>query len=362
MARLTVTVDLLNKRTSIPATLDDKSSVVSTVSKGTVIAAEKVTTILNPALGDWYYDGQFYYWGGGMEVESSTIPAQMVTGTMGWHLDSLGIPKIWQTYQEYGNNAKIAILDTGYDINNGDLKNGIKSAKVFFDSVDGTPVTINDTFGHGSHCTSLIGGRNQTIITSCAPQCELFVGKICAQGSLKNWQIMIDAINWAVECQVDIISISYGGESPDDDLKAAISAAVNDHNILVFASIGDVAPNSQNLPCYPALFDDCIAVGASNNKNQISPITIINSKTEIYAPGDDITGYLLNSQINTLTGTSQATAIVAGIAALIISHYKTTNKTYSVATIRNLITSCSDKIVGANNQNLISPSKMFSKS
>jgi hypothetical protein len=53
MAQLLVTVNKLNKRNAIPAALDDKSSVVDVVVKGTIIEAEKVTTPLNPALGDW---------------------------------------------------------------------------------------------------------------------------------------------------------------------------------------------------------------------------------------------------------------------------------------------------------------------
>jgi subtilisin family serine protease len=232
---------------------------------------------------------------------------------------------------------------------------------VFFQSVSGLPITINDTFGHGSHCASLIAGRNKKIICGCAPNSSLYVAKICSQGSVRSFSILIDAINWAIEKQVDIISISYGGESNNDKLEAAIRSAVHDHNIIVIAAIGDTLINSTNAPCFPAMLSDCIAVGATDDNNAIDPITIINEKTEINAPGKNILGYYSTDKPQTMTGTSQAAAIVAGICGLIVSRHKSIGKHYSVDSIRDIILKNFDVTSDGKNQKVISPLKIFSK-
>jgi subtilisin family serine protease len=302
----------------------------------------------------WYKDGAGnYYWSGGVDKNLEPI-----IGYPDWMLD-LKIPEIWKDYQEYGSMAKIAVLDTGFDINNPDIVNGVKDYKFFFQSTSGNPISINDSLGHGSHCSSLIGGKNIFNLTGCAPQSELYIAKICEQGSVKSYSTIVDAIKWAIEKQVDIISISYGGESPNDTLKATINTAVNDHNILVIAAIGDVIENSANKPCYPALYDSCLAVGATNKSNRISSVTILNNKTEINAPGENILGYMLDKITETQTGTSQAAAIVSGICALIISRHKNLGKNYTVNTIRKLIIQHFDNITDSPNQKLISPIKIF---
>jgi len=303
----------------------------------------------------WYKDlAGNYYWSGGVEAK-----IRLLSITRNWWVDSLNITSIWEKYEEKGNKAKIAILDSGYNIKNSDIASGVVESKVFFESVAGKAITIDDTLGHGTHCASIIGGRNSNNITGCAPESELYIAKICSQGSVRNYSIIVDAIKWAIDKRVDIISISYGGENPNDDLKNIIDLAVNSHNILVVASIGDVIQFSSNKPCYPALYPNCIAVGATNQSKKISNVTILDKKIEINAPGESIYGYMLNNIAEPQSGTSQAAAIVSGICALAISHFKNSGKKYTVQTIRDLITQNADVIIDNPTQKLISPVKIF---
>jgi len=303
----------------------------------------------------WYKDAiGNYYWSGGAEAK-----VRLLLRTENWWLDSLNIPSIWEKYQEKGNKAKIAILDSGYNTRNTDITNGVVESKIFFESVAGKTITIDDTLGHGTHCASIIGGRNLNNITGCAPESELYIAKICSQGSVRNYSIIIDAIKWAIDKKVDIISISYGGENPNDGLKNIIDVAVNCYNILVVASIGDTVQYSSNKPCFPALYQNCIAVGATNQSKKISNVTILDKKTEINAPGESIYGYMLSKIPEPQSGTSQAAAIVSGVCALAISHFKNSGKAYTVQTIRDLITKNADSIINNPTQKLISPVKIF---
>jgi major intracellular serine protease len=352
MAQLEVTVNKLNRRKSPVTDFADKSNVIEVVSKGFIF--ESVAQIENN-LGIWHQDMD------GLWASEKWLESNRSSTEYPWWMENLKIPMIWNTYNETGSNAKIAILDSGYNTNIPDLVKGVRESKVFFKSIAGLPVVINDTFGHGSHCASLIAGRNEKIICGCAPGSNLYVAKICSQGSVRSFSVMVDAIQWGIEKRVDIISISYGGESNDEELETAIRSAVHEHNIIVVAAIGDMLENSANLPCFPALLNDCIAVGATNKNNQIDSITIISNKTEINAPGKNIIGYSSTNEPQTMTGTSQATAIIAGICGLIISRHKSIGKDYTTDSIRDLLLKNFDLSSDGTSQKIISPIKIFSK-
>jgi subtilisin len=362
MLRLQVIVKALNKRSRLPAQWPDNEGIAGVVLEGFSFIGEEVNPaeIPNSTTGKWYRDRDgYFYLSDGLLTIDSTLAIGIVppsTAVPGW-ISGLGLNQIWTITQ--GEDVKIAVLDSGYNINTTDLSEAVSDSKVFFSSVAGNPVTINDTYGHGSHCASLIGGRNKVLVTSCAPQSNLYIAKICSQGSVSSFKIIVDAIQWAIEKKVDIISISYGGERPDAELESIIKSAVHDHNIVVIASIGDKLPGSANLPCFPALFKDCIAVGATDDRGQMAIVTIINGKTEINAPGQDIPGYILSGKPGRMTGTSQASAIVAGICALIISRFKKTGKMYTVESIRDLLTRHADPVAGNSSQKLIAPLKIF---
>ena len=362
MTQLTVTVKRLNKRKVIPSILPDDNNIAGVVLKGFSFQGElvDVTQVPNPSMGSWYKDRDgHFYWGGGLEVVDGALDVFEAAEAlpMPWWISDNGLDKIWEITK--GENTKIAVLDTGYNRSITDLSEAVKDSKVFITSISGNPIPIDDKFGHGSHCASLIGGRNKNHVTGCAPLSNLYIAKISSQGAVSSFKNIVNAILWAIEQKVDIISISYGGESNDADMEAAIKKAIHDHNIVVIAAIGDVVQNGANLPCFPALLSDCLAVGATNKLKQIAPITVINGKTEINAPGEQIPGYALSNTTEIMKGTSQATAIVAGICALIISRHKSLGKNYTVSSIRNLIINAADPIQGHPNQKVINLSKTF---
>lgn len=301
---------------------------------------------------DWYADSLNRY------VSSAWV--YDVTNYQDWMIN-LMLAEIWNLHQEKGSSTKVAILDTGYNVNINDIVKGIVESKSFVKTKIGVEISINDTAGHGSHCSSLIASRNLNLICGCAPEAQLYMAKISSSVSVKNYSTIIEAIEWAISKNVDIISISYGGESDDSNLKTAISKAVNDHNILVIASIGDTFDKSANLPLYPALYDDCLAVGAVNNSFSIDPISVQSSKIDIYAPGSHILAYASGITPEEMTGTSQASAITAGVCALIISKYKKIKKNYTPADIKKLLLSNTDFTTDGTNKKVISPLKAFSK-
>jgi lysozyme len=64
---LQVSVKRLNRRSGIPTNLADKSNVIGTVQQGFRFEGDEVTTVADPALGQWFKDATgSFYWGGGL--------------------------------------------------------------------------------------------------------------------------------------------------------------------------------------------------------------------------------------------------------------------------------------------------------
>ena len=359
MAKLKVIVPLLNKRSLPVGDTTDKSNVIGKVKEG--FEFESVEQQKN-ALGDWFKDRDgSWYWGGGVskgDAELSEIEKSNGHQIPWWMLQ-FKIPEIWSMYNEKGVNAKVAVIDSGYNTVNPEIKDGVVAEYVHPSFPD--TVTINDILGHGSYCASIIGARNRLQIIGCAPDCKLFVAKVTSRGIYDNNKVK-DAIKWAIDQQVDIISLSIGGDK-NDDINALITIA-QQKNIIVISSIGN-NDNPESIiegGDFPALYSDTIAVGATDEANKLSKVTLLNEKTEINAPGENISGYILDLIPGTLpAGTSQATAIVAGICALIVSRHRSLNRNYTSKTIRELICNNTNPVSDFPNQKLISPTKIFEK-
>ncbi len=76
MLQLTVSVNKLNKRSAIPASLPDSATIVDVVSSGITFQGELVPYDPSQPPGGWYVDREgYYYWGGGLAVENIEVVA-----------------------------------------------------------------------------------------------------------------------------------------------------------------------------------------------------------------------------------------------------------------------------------------------
>jgi hypothetical protein len=74
--QLIVTVQLLNKRKTIPAVFTEQN-IIGTVNRGFCFEGEEITPVPNPLLGKWFKDRDgYFYWGGGVV----TMQEQKATG------------------------------------------------------------------------------------------------------------------------------------------------------------------------------------------------------------------------------------------------------------------------------------------
>lgn len=183
---------------------------------------------------------------------------------------------------------KIAILDSGcfehYEFNNKNIN------------------IIGDNVGHGSKLASLIFKIN--------PNVEILNFKCVNNLGKANLDNIINGINYAIKNKVDIILLAMGYELDITIFHNAIKEA-NRKNILIISSAG----NDYNKQYYPALYKEVLSVGSYNcNKKR----SYFSSVADVYVQGINIKTVDFNNSYNTSNGTSLSSAIVTGLASLIL--------------------------------------------
>ncbi len=228
-------------------------------------------------------------------------------GTALWNL-----PKTWK--QERGQGVKVAVLDTGVDLNHPDLKDGIKGYKDF------TGEGINDVSGHGSHCAGVIGARiNDTGTVGIAPECDLYIGKVLGREGGSN-ETVAAGVDWAVEQGVHLISMSLGGANSSKQLYESIHKALAQGVCLICAA-GNEGSLYSNSIGYPGRYGSVITVAAHDPDGNRAGFSSRGGELDFMAPGTDIWSCHKDSGYASLSGTSMATPFVAGLAALVIGKH-----------------------------------------
>lgn len=262
----------------------------------------------------------------------------------------------------------VAVLDDGVDVDHPNLKSRIKKnpdpneprdklGRDFFipdnsnpDHFDPRPklfqVPYNRTAGndiHGTPCAGIIcaPGKNGGAI-GIARNCRLLPVKVFHADSLASDARVADAIRYASR-HADILSCSWSsGTSSDIELAISVDAQAgrNGKGVAVFCAAGN---DARNRVSFPARLFDAIAVGASTDRAELAWYSNTGPEISFVAPSDggkqgifttDVStpnrGYNVGRvedggadglHTNDFGGTSAATPLAAGIAALVLSEY-----------------------------------------
>lgn len=244
-----------------------------------------------------------------------------------------------------GQGVIVAVLDTGIAYENygtyalaPDLAG--TSFKAGWDFVNNDP-HANDDHGHGTHVAGTIAQStdNGIGVAGIAYECTLMPVKVLNKRGSGTLQYLIDGITYAADNDADVISMSLSfapGVNPDG-LEDAINYAYG-KGVTIVAAAGN---DGLGTVCYPAAYENCIAVGATRYDGTRAYYSNYGSAFDIMAPGGDTLvdqnndgygdGILQNtfviSRNNKQTfnyyfyqGTSMATPHVAGVAALLIAN------------------------------------------
>ena len=177
-----------------------------------------------------------------------------------------------------GDGIKIGIVDTGINLEHPDFFNPDETSRFLkgydFVDYDTTPL---DTNGHGTQVAGIIGADGQ--LKGIAPGAEIFSYRVSSDGESVPSDLIIKAINQAVEDKVDIINISLGVNMTHNKIDRAVNNAIN-QGIVVVAAAGNSGPDASTIGS-PASNPNAITVGATyNNRDSSMVSTLVVGETQ----------------------------------------------------------------------------------
>jgi aqualysin 1 len=219
------------------------------------------------------------------------------------------------SYSSEGAGVTIYVIDTGIQASNVDFGG---RALFAHNTVD---MRHEDCNGHGTHVAGIAAGAKYGV----AKQARLVGVKVLNCSGSGTMAGVIAGVNWVTEHHIadkSVANMSLGGgatQSLDDAVQHLVESGV-----FVSVAAGNNNQNACNFS--PARAADAFTVAASDNVDRKATFSNWGSCVDAYAPGVAVTSDWIGSTTatNTISGTSMASPLVAGIAALYLSDHLST--------------------------------------
>jgi subtilisin family serine protease len=219
------------------------------------------------------------------------------------------------------SDVTIAIVDSGVDLEHPDLKAKLIKPKSTVDA------SAKDDMGHGTHVAGIAAAltNNNEGIAGLAANAKIMPVRVLGGPSGGSAATVAEGVIYAADNGADVINMSLGFYDKPDVLEKAVQYALK-KNVVIVATMGN---NNIERKRYPAAFDGVIAVGSTDESDKKSTFSNFGDWISVSAPGSNImsTFPTYPVQINgtktyaSLSGTSMAAPLVAGLAGLIRSQH-----------------------------------------
>ena len=218
-----------------------------------------------------------------------------------------------------GNGIKVAVLDTGMDLQHPDFAGRSIVSQSFVPGEN-----VQDGMGHGTHCIGTAcgfkdqNGRRYGI----AHKSTIYVGKVLSNAGSGAGGWILAGMEWAIANGCQVISMSLGNTNPNPSTAyETVGRRALQNGCLIVAAAGNHGPtgtvgqpaNSPSIMAVAAL-DNCVQVANFSATSNL----VQGTKVDIAAPGVKVYSSLPmdKGRYAAWNGTSMATPHVAGMAAL----------------------------------------------
>lgn len=279
-----------------------------------------------------------------------------------WHPRAINVDKAWDT--SLGSNLPIvAILDTGVQVDHPDLAanmwvnsgeipgNGIDDDhNGYIDDVNGYDFAYgdaspNDVYGHGTACAGLAAavGDNNTGVIGTAPHARIMALKVANDSGYFYASATVPAYVYGAKMGARVYSMSYYADGVQPAEETALKWAYN-RNVLPIAAAGN---DSTVYTYYPGAYDFVLSVAALNTDLSKAGFSDYGSWVHVAAPGVSLYTTTTGSGYTSgFAGTSGATPIVSGLAALLIGANPAATNVQVKAAIEDSATALNDSHLG----------------
>lgn len=227
-----------------------------------------------------------------------------------WNLKSIHVDEKQEVNPT--EKVKVALLDSGIDYQEGlEVKERVN---LIAEDEEISPM-FEDASNHGTSIASLLVSQNNKV-DGINQNIELYSARILDEKKQAPISRVVEGIYWAIEKDVNIISISFGTNQYSQALQQAVDDA-NKKGILVIAAAGNQGEDGTDNVEYPAAFDNVIAVGSVNSKAEISDFSSTGKEVDVVAPGEAVRATGAFGETMVTSGTSMAVPHVVGTASLL---------------------------------------------
>jgi subtilisin family serine protease len=203
----------------------------------------------------------------------------------------------------------VAVIDDGIDLEQEDLIDQIiYPYDMYYDTSDF--ISVGD---HGTHVAGIIAAAadNELGVSGVAPGVNIMPINVF-DGDDAYTSDIINGIYYAIDNGAKIINLSLGGYDQSTALNDAIQEAYK-AGLVVIAAAGN---DHTSKKVYPASYSNVISVASTDSNDHLSSYSNYGNSVDITAPGEEILSTLPYDDYGYMSGTSMATPVVSGIAAL----------------------------------------------
>jgi subtilisin family serine protease len=276
-----------------------------------------------------------------VEEDAEIWPSYTAQSSPDWGLDRIDQPTLPLNtnfvYERNGIGVNAYVIDSGINPSHVDFGG---RASVAFDALSDGRNGI-DCRGHGTHVAGIIGSSVHGVAKAVTLR-AIRVLPCTGSGQVSD---LLAGVDWLTTNRIlpAVANISINASGISNAMTTSITNSINS-GITYVVSAGNFNDNACNYS--PANISAALVAGASTASDNRAGYSNFGPCIDVWAPGHSITStdYLTNDGSRVMSGTSQASPMVAGVAAL----YLQNNPAASPATVHNAVRNSSTNNIVTN--------------